>query len=405
MRHPALPGEALPRRQRVAFVNTHPIQYFAPLYAYLNHAEDLSVTALYLSDYSVRGATDRAFGRSIKWDIDLLEGYEARFVPGANRNNEPSGFFSTFSPALWGEIAHGQFDAVVVHGHTPAAMLVGAAAARAASTRLFFRAETHLGLARSRLKIFLRRTLVGVLYRSFDGVLAIGTRNREFYRALGVKEQRIFSMPYTVDNKRFGAKSGLTDRERYEVRRGLGVRDEKPIVLYAAKFQTRKRPGDLLLAAAQLKKNGHAHHIAMVGSGALEGELRAAARQLELDITFVGFVNQSRMPALYHASDVFVLPSEDEPWGLAINEAMCAGLPIVASESVGCVPDLVQPGRNGFTFKSGDIEGLVGALRPLLADKELRRLMALESRAIIADWSYEDSLAGLRLALSETRYA
>lgn len=72
-------------KRRVAFLNTHPIQYFAPLYAYLNTAPDLSITALYLSDYSIRGATDRAFGRAVKWDIDLLAGYEARFVAGAAR--------------------------------------------------------------------------------------------------------------------------------------------------------------------------------------------------------------------------------------------------------------------------------------------------------------------------------
>src|SRR5690242_20304041 len=63
-------GEASP--VRVAFVNTHPIQYFAPLYAELNRSDDLSITALYLSDYSVRGATDGGFGHIVKWDVDLL---------------------------------------------------------------------------------------------------------------------------------------------------------------------------------------------------------------------------------------------------------------------------------------------------------------------------------------------
>ena len=72
------------RKARIAFVNTHPIQYFAPLYAYLNASGDISVTALYLSDYSIRGEVDKAFGRVVKWDVDLLAGYEARFVAGAS---------------------------------------------------------------------------------------------------------------------------------------------------------------------------------------------------------------------------------------------------------------------------------------------------------------------------------
>ena len=58
---------------RVAFLNTHPIQYFAPLYAYLNASEDLEVSAIYLSDYPVRGSHDAAFGQSVKWDITFLQ--------------------------------------------------------------------------------------------------------------------------------------------------------------------------------------------------------------------------------------------------------------------------------------------------------------------------------------------
>ena len=61
------------------------------------------------------------------------------------------------------------------------------------------------------------------------------------------------------------------------------------------------------------------------------------------------------MPGLYAASDVFVLPSDDEPWGLAVNEAMCASLPVVVSREVRCVTDLLRDGVNGYTPAAGDI--------------------------------------------------
>ena len=61
-------------------LNSHPIQYFAPLYAYLNTAPDLEVTALYLSDVSIRGGKDSGFGRDVKWDVDLLAGYRSVFL-------------------------------------------------------------------------------------------------------------------------------------------------------------------------------------------------------------------------------------------------------------------------------------------------------------------------------------
>src|SRR5262245_24351405 len=90
---------------RVAFVNTHPIQYFAPLYAYLNRTGEFAITALYLSDFSVRGSLDRAFGQAVKWDIDLLAGYDARFIKGAALRNEPAGMFSIVAPQIWCEVS------------------------------------------------------------------------------------------------------------------------------------------------------------------------------------------------------------------------------------------------------------------------------------------------------------
>ena len=100
-----------------------------------------------------------------------------------------------------------------------------------------------------------------------------------------------------------------------------------------------------------------------------------------------------------------MLPSENETWGLAVNEAMCAGLPIVASSEIGCVPDLVHDGCNGRTFAAGDVGGLTDALRPLLTDPELRRRMGEASRDIIARWSYAECRAGLRAALASVGLA
>jgi glycosyltransferase involved in cell wall biosynthesis len=79
---------------------------------------------------------------------------------------------------------------------------------------------------------------------------------------------------------------------------------------------------------------------------------------------------------------------------------MCAGLPIVASSEIGCAPDLVHDGHNGQGFAAGDVEALTDALRPLLADPELRRRMGAASRDIIGRWSYAECRTGLRTALA-----
>jgi glycosyltransferase involved in cell wall biosynthesis len=391
------------RKLRIGFVNTHPIQYFAPLYAYLNRTEEFAITALYLSDFSVRGSLDRGFGQTVKWDVDLLSGYDVRFVEGAGLRDEPKGFFSIIAPQIWRDISRGSFDAVVVHGHTPAAILIAMAAARWAELPVFSRGETHLKLNRGSLKRLVRKPLLRMFYRSLSGALAIGSANATFYRAMGLPEERIFSMPYTVDNARFTEGSRLSDVQRKKVRAELGVADDDPVVLYAAKLQARKHPDDLLCAAARLKNRGIRFHVVMVGSGEMAAALVELAARLQLgNVQFRGFVNQSALPQVYGAADIFVLPAQNEPWGLAVNEAMCAGLPIVASAEVGCVADLVQPHVNGQTFAAGDVEGLANALHPILVDKETRRRMSAASRDIISRWSYAECAAGLKAALDRS---
>src|SRR3954451_4951111 len=97
------------RLVRIAVLNSHPIQYFAPLYAYLNTAPDLDVTALYLSDISIRGGKDAGFGCEVKWDVDLLAGYRSAFL-GNVQSRDPAGFWSLIAPQVWRELHSGRYD-------------------------------------------------------------------------------------------------------------------------------------------------------------------------------------------------------------------------------------------------------------------------------------------------------
>jgi glycosyltransferase involved in cell wall biosynthesis len=138
----------------------------------------------------------------------------------------------------------------------------------------------------------------------------------------------------------------------------------------------------------------------MVGAGELEQDLRELVAQLGLrNVSFPGFVNQSELPRIYAACDVFVLPSENEPWGLVVNEAMCAGLPVIVSKEVGCVPDLVREGENGSTFAAGDVDTLATALSPILQDSRLRRSMSDASLRRISRWGFDRCLEGIRAAI------
>jgi glycosyltransferase involved in cell wall biosynthesis len=392
---------------RIAVLNSHPIQYFAPLYAYLNSAPDLEVTALYLSDLSIRGGRDPEFDQEVKWDLDLLNGYRAVFLGAHAHTREPGGFWSLVAPQVWSEIRSGRYDVLWLHGHGYASNLIALAAAKASGLHVLMRGETHLGLHRAGIKSTLRRPLMGELYRHCDGLLAIGSANAAFYRAMGVPDEKIFLVPYSVDNDRFVKVTGLAAAQKAEVRARYGLPANQVSILYAAKFTRRKRPLDLLEAVRLLNRTTRRPFtVIMVGSGELERQLRDYCTEHSLDnVVFPGFVNQTELPGLYAVSDVFVLPSEQEPWGLAVNEAMCARLPVVVSREVGCVMDLVENGVNGYTPAAGDIGALSSALCGLIENDALRRSQGEASLSRILRWGYAECLDGIRSALASLNYA
>jgi glycosyltransferase involved in cell wall biosynthesis len=118
-------------------------------------------------------------------------------------------------------------------------------------------------------------------------------------------------------------------------------------------------------------------------------------------IKFLGFKNQTELPRYYDLCDVLVLPSVFEPWGLVINEVMNAGRAVVVSDQVGCGPDLVKRGKNGYVFKAGDIAGLRAALDNILRDQEKCRALGRKSLEIIEKWSIEEDIVGLKQALAD----
>lgn len=389
------------RRKRIAFVNSHPIQYFVPLYRRINQSDDLEAVPVYLTRHGMRGDVDPGFKTAFNWDVDLLSGTDPIFVNGADTRQLNPGATKMLAPDVWHAIRNGRFDAVVIHGHRIGGNHVATLAAKSAGIPVISRGETHLGLPRSSAKARARATLLSSYYAMLDGFLVIGSLNRAFYRSMGVPDHKLFDFPYTVDNDRMQAAAQMTAQDRAAYRAGLGVHDDRPIILYASKFMPRKHPDDLITAARGLKDRGLDFHLVLAGSGEMDDRLRAmAAANPDLSIHFPGFINQQELPRLFGASDIFVLPSQAEPWGLIINEAMCAGLPIVAAREIGSVADLVHDGVNGAVFDATDVSALTNALAPMIADPALARARGAQSLAIITPWNYDRCVAGLRSAVA-----
>lgn len=398
-----------PDRIRLAYLVTHPIQYQAPLLRLIAAQDDIDLTVFFQSDLSTRPYHDQGFGRTIEWDIPLLDGYRYEYLPTLG-NRDKITPWTPFSYGMNRRLARGAFDALWIHGYSRPSSWAAIAAAQRNSIPVLIRDEAHsISTPRSALRASMKHRFFKFLSAYCSGFMAIGEMNKRYYLENGISEDKIFSMPYCVDNAWFAGRARNAAPQRETLRRELGLTSGRPIILYASKLQSRKRPGDLLSAFEQLitaRVSSETPYLLFVGDGELKAELEARARTMANDnVKFLGFRNQTELPALFDLCDVFVLPSQLEPWGLIVNEVMNAARPVIVSDHVGCAPDLVMDGINGYRYPTGDVDALARALALTLQDSKTCASMGKESLRIISRWSFEEDVAGLRAALAALRQA
>ena len=332
---------------RLGIVDLNPIQYHTPLYQRLTARGRIDLDVLYLSDHGLRPVVDPGFGVSVAWDIDLLSGYRHGFLAGP----PPS---RAADLARWLRC----HDAVVTYGHSNPWMLAAVAACRACGVPYLLRGDSGPHGHSGGLKGAARYAVARAVVAGSAGGLAVGRLNERFYARYGAR--RIILAPYSVDNDRFAAPAAVG---RAELLTRWGLDPLKPVILFCGKLLPAKRPLDLAAAVARLDSLSLTASVVFVGDGVQAGELRAMLAPGRGVVT--GFVNQTELPSYYQAADIMVLPSESEPWGLVVNEAMAAGVLPVVSDRVGCAPDLVA--GVGEVYPAGDVEALTAALARGLA--------------------------------------
>lgn len=391
------------KKWRLAYLVSHPIQYQAPLLRLISAEPDIDLTVFFCSDLSVREYHDEGFGQALQWDVPLLDGYRHEFLPAIGRTDRLS-FWRPLNRGLARRLGEGNFDALWIHGWGYWSHLRAVSSARRRGIKVLMRGESGLHLTtQGRVKQRLKRILMRYLVDNVDAFLTIGEHNRKYYLHHDAAPERLFPVPYSVDNAFFQEKAASAGPDRERLRTLLGLAPGRPVILYASKMIERKRPGDLLEAYIRLSGDGTREpdpYLLFIGDGELRPELEARTARLNWNsIKFLGFKNQTELPGYYDLCDVFVLPSVQEPWGLVINEVMNAGRAVIVSDEVGCAPDLVKSGENGYIFKAGNVSDLRNALASVLNDLEKTRGMGQKSLEIINRWGFREDIAGLRVAL------
>lgn len=380
------------RCYRTLAVATHPVQYMAPIFRRMAAQPVLDLHVAYCSLRGAETGRDPEFGASVKWDVPLLDGYSWSQVNNWGRGTES--FFGLLNPKLWNLIRNGNFDAVLCFtGYRRASFWIALLAAKLSKTAFLFGTDTVTLESRDgrAWKSAIKKIIWPRLFRLADQVIVPSSGSQELMHLLGIPQERVTLTPYSVDNDWWMRQSARVDPAA--ARAALGASPDDVVILFCAKLQPWKRPFDLLRAFA--KGNLSNAILVFAGEGPLRARLESEAVALGVAsrVRFLGFVNQSQLPAVYTGADLMVLPSEYEPFAVVVNEAMSCGCAVATSDRVGAARDLVAPVAPQFVYPCGDLDALAAILRGACTDRSHLRSIARTALAHIQTWSPERNIA------------
>lgn len=382
---------------RVAVVVSHPIQHFCPLYRAVTSDGRVALKVFFGSTAGATAYFDKDFNREVRWQSDLLDGYQHEFLPGADQVRDLSRSIS--NPALEARLDAWDPAAVVAYGFFHGLSRATYRWGRRRGRRVLTISDSELRQPRSLATRLRKRLTVPLFQRQVDGFLTVGDCNEAYYRHYGARPAQLFRSPFPIDERALDLVLAERARHRAALRERLGAAPDDCLALMVGKLTVRKRPADAVraLAWALGRPGGERLRLVLAGDGPEHAAVGALARELGRGrVHLAGFVEVADLPAYYAAADLLVHPSSQDPHPLVISEAIYAGLPCVVSDRVGSVgpTDDVRPGENGLEFPVGSVEALGRCMVALAADPAERERMGRRSAAIGAGRRMAASVEG-----------
>jgi len=371
------------KKYKVAIIAPVPFYYHVPIYRILANDPGIVLTVYYCSDWASlkEGKIDNP---------EFLNGYTFKFVknysPFSSLMHWPFGLMNF---GIWREIKLGRYDAAILHSWNNLTWWLAFFACLRFKIPIFFMTDSNI-LAEP-LKSTWKKKLKKILFRHFlfkkaTGFLTSGKANEEFYRYYGVPNKKIVRMPYSWGYEWFIKKAEQLKSKREEIREHFGVGENDFVILFVGRLSREKLLRVLLDAYNQTNLKNK--RLFIVGDGPLRQQLEGYVKKTKIEkVHFAGFQPRENLSDFYTMVDVLVLPSENETWGIVVNEAMCFSLPVIVSDRVGSGPDLVKNNYNGFIYPCGDINGLAESIEKLMSmSYQERSLFGKRSLEIITQW-------------------
>ncbi len=385
---------------RLAIISSHPIQYNAPWFFLLAQEPGIKLRVFYTWSQRKTNHYDVNFGKTVRWDIPLLEGYDYTFIDNTSADPGNHHFKGIVCQTLIGEITNWNATHLLVFGWNFQAHLKTMRHFKR-KIPVLFRGDSTMLDDKPGLKSILRWIVLKWVYQFVDIALYTGQSNKYYFQIYGLKEHQLIFAPHAIDNTRFSNNHGLFTEQAAMYGKKLKIDSGDKVILFVGKFEPKKDPFLLLEAYKQLLlewENPKELKLVFVGDGELEGSLKEIAKDIS-GISFVPFQNQTMMPVIYRLGRTLCLPSQGpgETWGLAINEAMACGTPCLISDKAGSAADLGSFEGNE-VFQAGNVSDLTDKLSILLKND------SFENNHFLKTWSYQQLVEGILKAIEKPEF-
>ncbi len=376
--------------KKLAIITTHPIQYNAPVFKLLSDRKQIEIKVFYTWENSKDKVFDHKFGKEIKWDLPLLDGYNYTFVKNISKNQGSHNYKGIDNPSLTNEIEQWKADAILIFGWNFKSHF-NAMKYFKRKIPVFFRGDSTLLDETAGIRTIIRRFVLKYVYKKIDFAFYVGKNGKDYFLKHGLTEKQLIYAPHAIDNNRFDDKNNEYCQKAMEWRKKLNFTINDKVFLFVGKFEYKKNPLLLIGAARQLPE----YKFLFVGNGELEQKMKLESGK---NVFYLPFQNQTIMPIIYRLADVYVLPSQGpgETWGLAVNEAMACKKAVLSSNKVGCAVDLIEDNKNGFVFQSNNLDDLVNKI--CLFENNFIDF-GEKSKDKIKDWSFEKIAISFELGI------
>ncbi len=371
---------------KLLIFDTHPIQYRAPVFREL--AKKLSSLRVYFFNSDFDGGKwwfhEVGKAKSLDWGINLTEGYSHKTL-----NTDTLKILQIYK-SLKTLLITEQPNAILVYGYYLKEHWILRLLCSQMNIPLIFVGETFTSNS-SWLRRFATTPLQTFFLRGVKRFVSIGKKTEAFYLSKKISPSKIVSGRYCIDTDFFKKEEPFASLKRTKLRQKLNIKETDFVLLFVGRLFERKRPQDLIALHELLLQNGRVHTL-IIGSGPLESSLKSYCEEMPR-LHWLGFQNQTETRDWYFASDLLVVPSEFETWGLVVNEAFSCGLPALVSSACGAAGDLVDNGQTGFIYEVGSIESALKYVNQLLENRTLQQELGERARKKVLEAYRPDQFA------------